>query len=118
MATIQLTDGLMLMIDPPSTYYRIWYTGYPASDEWMKNEAKNALMAADNTLTEAEAQSFINDIYEEAYKSVNSAVNKNTDAGIIYSLALTSQDAVSLFFAKSCILIFKIKTTCGIVFSS
>lgn len=98
MATIQITDSMMIMIDPPSTYHRVWYAGYADSDDWMKQEALLTLMAADDTLSTEDATALIDEIYKETWDNRNkmpSAVSKKTKSGVNYSLSLSDNGLTS-----------------------
>lgn len=98
MAMIDLTPHMTLMIDPPSTFHRIWYAGYAESSEWMRQEAVLALMAADNTLSLEDSEKLIDDIFKKAVENQDnmpSAVHAKTTAGVRYSMSTTSQNSVS-----------------------
>jgi len=104
MATVQLTEDIEIMISPPSEYHRVWYVGVPESVEWMKEEAQLVLMASDDTLSSEEAQTMIDEIFEEAWNNRNkmpSAVWHSTPSKINYSLSIDDWWRVSFFVSHT-----------------
>ena len=69
----KIPKGMIIMIDEPSTYYRVWYAGYVGDDEmaWFMEEMQLVVMATCPEIKPEEAKNFANQIMEDAIANQN-----------------------------------------------